>query len=67
MKREIISRKPFSTHPDDHYLEVVLAKTDNIYTPYVTWEYNKGKDCYFLGHYFEKLEDASDDFGKRGV
>ena len=59
---KILKRKPFSDHPEDHYLEVVLAERNN---EYVTWEHNKEDGGYFLGHYFETLQNAEKDFRKR--
>lgn len=63
--RTIIERKPFSTHPDDWYLEVVLAKIEWGHTEYVTWEYNKRTSYYSNGHYFETIGEAAEDFERR--
>ena len=67
MKREILKRKPYSDHPDDHYLEIVLAKIDWGLHPFVTWGLNHESGGYFLGHYFETLEEAEEDFEKSGL
>lgn len=65
-KKDVRVEKPYSTNPNDHYLSIVLARVDNKYQPWVTWVYNKNDDGYFWGHYFERYEDALDDFNNRG-
>ena len=65
MTRTVLSRRPYSTHNEDWYLEYVLVQTDNRYTPYVTWLYHKVDDAYYDGHYFENLIDAKKDFINR--
>ena len=66
--KTILKRKPWSTHPDDHYLEIVLAEVDWGYHPYVTWGLNKSRkegEFFFEGHYFETFEEAEQDFERR--
>ena len=65
MKDNIIASKPYSTHPDDSYLSIVVR--ENHKGEYVTHMYNSIDKGYHLGHYFETLEDAMTDFKKRGV
>lgn len=65
MKQEIIISKPYSDHPDDWYLAVVLCKTTNQLTPFVTWIYNNREHGFYEGHYFETKEDAMMDFKLR--
>jgi hypothetical protein len=67
MEPEILKRKPYSNHPDDHYLEIVLAKVELTYHPFVVWLYNKNDSGYNNGSYFETFEEAEKDFGKKGV
>jgi len=63
----IVDSKPYSNHPDDHYLSIkfVFNKEDKI-TPYVTYLHNNHHDCLCEGHYFDKFLDAVDDYEKRG-
>ena len=61
--KEILKTKPYSNHPDDHYLSIVLAKA---FGKFVTWAYNNQDGGYFWGHYFETLTEAKEDYKKRG-
>lgn len=69
----VILKKPYSTHPDDSRLFVVLAI--NHKGEFVTWNYNEEVDGLDSGHYFgtfnkgssEALRNALDDFDKRGL
>ena len=65
-KREILLEKPYSNHPGDKHLSIVLAKWNG---EYVTWGHNKDDGGYFWGHYFDETEyeKAIVDFKKRGV
>jgi len=68
-EKKIIGRKPYSSHPDDHYLEVVIAKVQKTeYThEFVTWVYNKHSNGYAHGHYFgNDFKAALEDFNQRG-
>jgi hypothetical protein len=65
MDAEILKRKSYSDHPADDYLEIVLAKIGWGVHPYVTWGFNHESGGYFLGHYFETLEEAEKDFERR--
>jgi hypothetical protein len=68
MEKQIIYRKPFSTHPNDWYLSVVMAYLPhNEITPYVTWLSNSSfKEYECEGHYFKNRKDAEKDFLERG-
>jgi hypothetical protein len=64
----IIKRRPL---PDGDGLlsaEIILAKTDNPYHPFVTWQRNVTDGGCYWGHYFEeaKLAEAVADFETRG-
>lgn len=62
-----IATRPFSSHPDDAYLSVVLHR--NFKGEYVTHVYNSQSDGFVHGHYFgktaEDLEKAMEDFKNR--
>jgi hypothetical protein len=61
---EILSRKLYSSRPQEHHLDTILAHIDDP-MPYVTWLYNKQTDELFWGHYFRTLDEAMVDFDKR--
>lgn len=63
-QREILLKRPVSSHPDDKHLSYVLAKWGN---EYVTWMYNSEFDSYNYGHYFHEsdLEKATEDYYNR--
>lgn len=65
MTKTILARKPYSANTGDEHLEIVLAQTEDIYHPYVTWGYNKQTKGYFWGHYFSEFDKALEDFNKR--
>jgi len=62
----ILLEKPYSNHPGDSHLTMVLARWHN---KFVTWGYNMQDQGFFWGHYFQEseLEKALDDFNKRGL
>lgn len=60
----IIATKPYSSHPDDSHLTVVLHK--NFKGEYVTHVHNSEDGGFYWGHYFSDLESAMKDFHKRG-
>jgi hypothetical protein len=53
-----IATRPFSNHPDDAYLQVVLHKNFN--GEYVTHVQNLQTGGFAYGHYFGKDADAFD-------
>lgn len=59
-----ILRKPYSKHPADNYLEIVLAAWGTC--EWVTWLYNKSMGGYNEGHYFTDYQEALEDYYKRG-
>ena len=64
----ILLARPYSMHPDDWYLSIVLAQLpNNDITPYVTWGCNvsSGKTSFFGGHYFKSKEAAFEDWKTR--
>ncbi len=63
--QDIIASKPYSSHPDDSYLTVVLHR--NFKGEYVTHIHNSYDNGFHSGHYFDNLKDAMADFHKRGV
>lgn len=67
MAKDVRLRKPYSDHPGDAHLEVVLAKVEFGAHPWVTWMFNKEDGGYFWGHYFETQEEAVKDYNERGV
>lgn len=62
-----IATRPYSNHPDDSHLTVVLHK--NFKGEYVTHVHNSHTDGFVHGHYFGKdtaaLEKATLDFKNR--
>ena len=59
----IIARRPYSAHPDDYYLEIVLRR---FHGQYVTHSYNTEDDGYSLGHYHgQDFAAALEDFKTR--
>jgi len=65
--RRTLMQKPYSSHPDDHYLSIVLCEIDNTLTPYVVWLKNSDCGGYYDGFYAESLDKAVENFNKRGV
>ena len=65
MTSKHIAFKPYSDHPDDHYLSIVLHTTSS--GEYVTHVYNSQDEGYYHGHYHGKdFQAAREDFNKRG-
>jgi hypothetical protein len=67
-ERIVLLARPYSMHPDDHYLSIVMAQLpNNTVTPYVTWGCNVsfGEIRYFEGHYFKTKEEAFEDWKTR--
>lgn len=71
---DVIAERPYSAHPGDHYLSVVLARSplmtgERGHREWVTWTYNAQSNNYSSGHYFPhaKAAEAFDDFLTRGV
>lgn len=60
-----IASKPYSSHPDDYYLSIVLHK--NFKGEFVTHMANSEDGGFYHGRYFDNLEDAMKDFETRGV
>lgn len=62
-----IAQRPYSSHPDDAHLSVVLHK--NFKGEYVTHVHNSQIDGFVHGHYFgkdvEALKEAMEDFKNR--
>lgn len=52
-------------HPDDEHLELVLAETNETYTPYVVWTRNHHTDSLGQGDYYKTLAEAQDGFDLR--
>ena len=63
MNRIIIDSKAGSFD----YLEIVLCKIDNEYTPFVTWLHNKTDNGSYHGSYHSNLTEALADFTNRGA
>ena len=68
--RVILLARPYSMHPDDWYISVVMAYLpDNDLHPYVTWMHNSSfpekPDYFFSGNYFKEKVDAFEDWKKR--
>jgi hypothetical protein len=62
---DVFEMAPFSLHPSDSYLSIVLCRIDNDFTPFVTWIYNRNDRAFYHGHYFQHESDARKDFEKR--
>jgi len=67
--RKVLLRAPYSSHPDDAYLEKVLSFWTNPYGvhEYASWVRNKNNDSYEWGHYFKDPNKALDFFNNRGL
>lgn len=69
MFKKPLARKPYSAHPDDSHLEVVLH--ENFKGEYCTHILNNQTGGFVHGHYFGKesgwLAHALKDFNARGV
>lgn len=50
-----LDHRPLTNHPDDWYLQVVLAKNDS---EYVVWLYNATTNSLNEGNYLETEEEA---------
>jgi hypothetical protein len=61
---EYIDHKPYSGHPDDWFLQVVIAARPNR-TEYVTWLYNAELGGLHGGRYTNSGENAMKDFLER--
>ena len=57
MERTILTRVPI-----DETIDLVLCETNDSYTPFVTWIYNKSDKGYHLGHYHRDKQMARNDF-----
>lgn len=66
MKKQILEKKPYSNHPDDKHLSVVLCKWEQSALPYVVWVHNSQDGGYHNGDYCATLKEAVDAFEKRG-
>lgn len=66
--RVFLAEKPWSSNPRDSYLSVVLCCwLDNPDRPFVTWLRNtSGGDATYEGNYFKTLDEALEDFKRRG-
>jgi len=68
----IVAERPYSFHPGDHYLTIVLAISPHarlgVGRELVTWMFNSQDKGYSTGHYFPESEaaDALADFETRG-
>lgn len=66
---EILERRPFSMHPEDKYLHIVLARRPYKYAPdgyeYVTWIHNLSDGAFHQGHYSFEKDEAERDFWER--
>jgi len=65
---KILLTRPYSMHPDDWYLSIVMAELpDNDITPYVTWGCNVsfGDTRFFEGHYHKDKWEAFADWKTR--
>lgn len=66
----ILRQKAYSNHPDDRELFIVLAYTNHLLEPYVTWLACKRDGQwrgFSEGHYFETNLAALRDFISRGI
>jgi hypothetical protein len=61
---DYLDHKQYSSHPDDWFLQVVIAARPNR-TEYVTWLYNASLGGLHGGRYFVSLESAMTDFNLR--
>ena len=64
MQPKVLMRAPYSGHPDDWFLNIVLCELDDG-EQYVTWDENVLTGGFAHGHYFQTLEEAIEDFPKR--
>lgn len=63
---KLLAFRPYSSHPDDHYLSVVLRINEK--SEYVTHVFNSSDGGYSLGHYHGgNITAALEDFNKRGA
>jgi hypothetical protein len=60
---KVLKSKKYSNHPDDWFLCVVLCVWGD---EFVTWIYNAENGGVHDGHYYEILDEAIEDFEKRG-
>jgi hypothetical protein len=67
--KQILLARPYSMHPDDWYLSIVMAALPhNNLHPYVTWKHNstgKTADYFCEGHYFTDKREAFEDWKTR--
>ena len=66
-KGKLLAVKPFSSHPDDHYLHIVLIERDHDYDPYVVWRFNSQDGGFFAGYYHSTMKEALETFNKVGT
>lgn len=68
MKRKVLLKKRYSSHPADQHLSIVLCELeDSKYSKFAVWLYNSDDQGYYDGAYFVELEDALTNYNKRGV
>ena len=60
----IIASKPYSTHPDDGHLSVVLCRSQHR-DEWVTWLGNAQNGGCHHGHYFRDTDEALTDYTRR--
>lgn len=60
----VVASKPYSTHPDDGYLSVILCKSEHR-EEWVTWLGNSSCGGCGNGHYFRDAEAALTDYVRR--
>ena len=61
----IIGQKPYSTHPGDAYLWVVVGVLEKGDCKGATWLYNSSTEVFCEGRYFDTAAEALEDFDKR--
>lgn len=62
----IVAQRPYSDHEGDGHLAYVLAvKPTEEGAEYATWLYNHTIGGYGMGHYFDGISGATDDFKTR--
>lgn len=62
---KVLLARPYTVHPDDWYLSVVLCEVVYGVHPYATFMHNAQTNSLFSGSYHKEKSDAFEDWKKR--
>jgi|WetSurMetagenome_2_1015567.scaffolds.fasta_scaffold45084_5 hypothetical protein len=62
---KVLLARPYTVHPDDWHLSVVLCEVVFGVHPYATFMHNAQANAMFSGNYFKTKDEAFEDWKKR--